>query len=89
MTYSTGRQPISVAVGDFNNDYRLDIIVVNFDGSTVGLFIEYGDGSFSNQITYSTGSYAQPYSVAVADFKGVPAQKTSNFVKKTKFEINK
>jgi hypothetical protein len=88
MTYFTGRQPNSVAVGDFNNDYRLDIIVVNFDGSTVGLFIEYGDGSFSNQITYSTGSYSRPYSVAVADFEGVPLKKRQISSKKTKFEIN-
>ena len=29
MTYSTGYSPQSVAVGDLNNDTRLDIVVAN------------------------------------------------------------
>jgi hypothetical protein len=68
MTYSTGSgsSPQSVAVGDFNNDTRLDIVVANFGYGNVGIFIGYGNGSFENQTTYLTG--AEPYSVAVGDF---------------------
>jgi hypothetical protein len=66
MTYSTGSSPYSVAVGDFNNDVRLDIVVANFGNNTVSVLLGYGDGSFANQVTYSTAS--GPSSVAVGDF---------------------
>jgi hypothetical protein len=58
--------PQSVAVDDFNNDTRLDIVVANSWNNTVSVLLGYGNGSFENQMTYSTGS--SPYSVAVADF---------------------
>jgi hypothetical protein len=57
-----------VAVGDFNNDSRLDIVVANSGTNNVGIFLSNGSGTFSNQITYSTGLDSQPYSVAVLDF---------------------
>ena len=40
----------SVAVGDLNDDGHPDIAVTNWGTSNVGLFIGYGNGSFS----YST-----------------------------------
>jgi hypothetical protein len=57
-----------VAVGDFNNDSRLDIVVANSGTNNVGIFLSNGTGTFSNQTTYSTGPDSQPYSVAVLDF---------------------
>jgi predicted nucleotidyltransferase len=68
VTYSTGSysSPHSVALGDFNNDTRLDIVVANYGSGNVGVFLGYGNGSFGNQTTYLTGS--EPYSVAVGDF---------------------
>ncbi|CAF4307055.1 unnamed protein product, partial [Rotaria sordida] len=35
MTYSTGLNPSSVVVGDFNNDTLLDIIVTNTNDDNV------------------------------------------------------
>ncbi len=69
-TYSTGHDsyPCWVAVGDFNNDSRLDIVVANSGRNNVGIFLSTGTGTFSNQTTYSTGPDSQPYSVAVLDF---------------------
>ena len=69
-TYSTGNgsHPCWVAVGDFNNDSRLDIVVANSGTNNVGIFLSNGTGTFSSQITYSTGLGSQPYSVAVLDF---------------------
>ncbi|CAF1095660.1 unnamed protein product [Rotaria sordida] len=64
-TYSTGTNPYSVAVGDFNNDIRLDIVVTNLNNNTVSVLLGYGNGSFADQVTYSTG--AGPISVAVGD----------------------
>jgi hypothetical protein len=70
VTYSTGlySSPYSVTVGDFNNDTGLDIVAANYGSDNVGVFLGYGNGSFRNQRTYSTGSGPSPYSVAVGDF---------------------
>lgn len=68
-TISTGlgSHPISVAVGDMNNDGSLDIIVANYDRETIGLFFGYGNGSFVNMFTYDLGIGSRPYSVTVCD----------------------
>ncbi len=69
-SYSTGNNsnPCWVAVGDFNNDSRLDIVVANSGTDNIGIFLSNGSGTFSSQITYSTGLHSQPYSVAILDF---------------------
>ena len=59
---------VLAAVGDFNSDNRLDIVVANVNGGNVGVFIGYGDGTFSDMIPYLTGSHSGPVSVAVSDF---------------------
>ncbi len=68
MTFSTGpdSSPYWIAAGNFNNDTYLDIVVANYDSGNVDIFLGYGNGSFSNQTTYSTDS--SPSSVAVDDF---------------------
>ena len=69
-TYSTGNDsyPLSLAIGDFNNDSLTDIVVANFQTNTVVVLIGYGDGSFSTLVTYSMGASSQPVSIAVGDF---------------------
>ncbi len=69
-TYFTGNSsyPQSVAVGDFNNDNRLDIVIVNSGTSNVGILLGYGNGTFSTQTTCSTIAYSFPQSVTVGDF---------------------
>ena len=68
-SYSTGSRsaPVSIVVGDFNNDGRLDLAVANSHTENIGVLFGYGDGTFSNQITYSTGSGSQPYFLAIGD----------------------
>jgi hypothetical protein len=70
LTYSTGYRsfPVAVASGDFNKDGRRDIAVTNRDTTNVGVLLGYGDGRFSNQVTYSTGISSQSYSIAIDDF---------------------
>ncbi|CAF4049614.1 unnamed protein product, partial [Rotaria sordida] len=72
VQYSTGdySQPSSVVIDDFNNDDKLDIAVANTNGSNLGIFIGYGDGKFSTQMTYPTGSNSNPRSITVGDFNG-------------------
>ncbi|CAF3577317.1 unnamed protein product [Rotaria sp. Silwood1] len=61
-------QPRSVAVGDFNNDNQIDIVVANSGTHTIGIFISNGNGTFVDQQNYSTGSQSFPCSVVVNDF---------------------
>jgi hypothetical protein len=68
-TFSTGNgsSPYSVAVTDLNNDDRLDIAVANYKTNNVGIFFGYGNGSFAEQKTYSTGQYSGPVFIAIGD----------------------
>jgi hypothetical protein len=68
-TYSTGNTsyPWSVAVVDVNNDSKPDIIVANYNRGNVGVLLNAGNGTFTAQITYSTGSNSNPQFVAVVD----------------------
>ncbi|CAF0761221.1 unnamed protein product [Adineta steineri] len=68
-TYSTGSgsKPYSVFVTDVNNDNKPDIIVANSGTNNVGVLLNYGNGTFRSQLTYSTGSSSSPYSVFVTD----------------------
>lgn len=51
-TYVTDCFPVSAAVGDFDSDTQLDIVVANFGTNNIGVFLGYGDGSFKNQTIY-------------------------------------
>ncbi|CAF4253182.1 unnamed protein product, partial [Adineta steineri] len=60
-------QPRSVLVVDINCDNLPDIIVANSDEENIGIFLNFGDGTFQRQVTYPTGSYTKPWSVAVGN----------------------
>jgi hypothetical protein len=68
--YTTGdrSQPHSVALGDFNNDSHLDIVVANYGTNNVGILLGRSNTGFDSMITYPTGTDSAPYAVAVADF---------------------
>jgi hypothetical protein len=58
----------SVAIGDFNNDACLDMVVAHYIVNKIAVYLGDGDGTFRNQITYLTGPYSGPYMVTVGDF---------------------
>ncbi|CAF3306064.1 unnamed protein product [Rotaria sp. Silwood2] len=62
-----GSGPQAVAASDVNGDGNADIIVANFDGNKVGVFLGTGHGTFSPQVTYPTDAGSRPRSVVVAD----------------------
>ena len=69
VDYQVGMGPYSVAVGDFNGDGKLDLVVANYPSVfTVSVLLGNGDGTFRPQVTYPVGR--QPISVAVADLNG-------------------
>ena len=61
-------RPHQVALGTFNKDKYLDLVVANSGTDCVGILLGYGNGTFATQITYSTGLGSRPYSVGVGDF---------------------
>ncbi|CAF3940795.1 unnamed protein product, partial [Rotaria sp. Silwood1] len=69
LTYSTGlySSPCSMAVGDFNNDTRVDIVFASCESNSVGIILGHGNGSFGNQMMYPTSSNSSRYSLAVSD----------------------
>ncbi|CAF3947581.1 unnamed protein product, partial [Adineta steineri] len=48
--------PHSIALEDFNHDNKLDVVVANSGKDNIGIFIQNTNGTFQNQITYSTNS---------------------------------
>ena len=58
----------SVAVGDFDNDARLDLVVANYATDSISIFFGLKDGTFSKPVRHSTGSGSAPYMVTVGDF---------------------
>ncbi|MEK6325400.1 MAG: VCBS repeat-containing protein [Acidobacteriota bacterium] len=66
--FGTGNLPISVAMGDFNGDGKLDLAVANRNSDIVSILLGTGMGSFGAKTDFGTGS--GPFSVAVGDFNG-------------------
>ena len=68
VLYSTGNDsfPSHMAIGDFNHDRRLDIVVANTGIRTVDVFIGLENGTLDNNLRYSIDLDSYPRSVAVA-----------------------
>lgn len=68
--FGTGNGPIAIAGGDLNSDGVPDLAVVNSADSTISVFLNNGDATFSvasgSPLTTSAG--ANPSGVAIADF---------------------
>ena len=64
--YPVGKDPVSVAFGDFNGDGNLDLAVANFEDSSVSVLLGRKNGTFLPAVKYIVGSH--PASVALGDF---------------------
>ncbi len=52
ITYDSN--PQHVATGDFNRDNHSDLVIANYAIDNIGIRLGDGNGSFTDQITYST-----------------------------------
>ena len=68
VSYPSGLNPLSVAVGDFNGDGYADIAVGNAGSPNISVLLGRFDGSFQPAIVFP--SSLRPYSLAVGDFNG-------------------
>ena len=68
-----------VAIGDFNRDGKLDMVVTNSSSNTVGVYMGNGNGTFAAAVTYPVGN--GPTFVAVGDinYDGAPDLVVANF----------
>ncbi len=64
-TVATGTQPKSVSLVDVNGDGKPDLVVANFNSSSVSVMLGNGNGTFQAQQTFATG--LNPVSVATGD----------------------
>ena len=66
--FTVGSFPIGEAAGDFNQDGKMDLAVVNWDGGgsdSVSVLLGNGDGTFQTRVQYQTG--IGPYGIIAAD----------------------
>jgi hypothetical protein len=83
--------PKSVGIGDLNGDGRPDIVVANtsyptcctYAGSTVGVFLNNGDGTFAPRQDFEVGG--NPFSLLIRDLNGDGKADiaTANFIDQT------
>ncbi|MCF8449062.1 MAG: FG-GAP-like repeat-containing protein, partial [Taibaiella sp.] len=74
VTFATGSQPYSVAIGDIDGDGKPDLAVANQTSNNVSVLRNTSSsgsitsGSFATQVPFATGT--NPYSVAIGDIDG-------------------
>ncbi len=65
--FAVGATPTNLAVGDFNNDAKPDLVVTNQVSNDVSILINNGGGGFAAPITIVSGG-TNPYDVSVGLF---------------------
>jgi hypothetical protein len=66
VDYATGNGASGVAIGDFNGDGKLDLVVANNTDVTAAILLGNGDGTFQGPVPFPTATRAN--SVVVGDF---------------------
>jgi hypothetical protein len=70
ITFSVGRFVTDgrIAVGDFNNDSRLDIVFTDHQVPYMSILLGNGDGTFAEPAMFFMGYASSPEEIIVADF---------------------
>ncbi|MCP3904708.1 MAG: hypothetical protein GY715_13865, partial [Planctomycetes bacterium] len=81
-TYTVGRDPTDVALGDYNGDEFTDVAVTNAGDSTVMIFLNDGNGFGTITLHDTVGGVNVPTSIVAGDFiggDGFPDLAVTNF----------
>jgi hypothetical protein len=65
VRYPLGNRPESLDIGDVNGDGRADVVVGNFDSSTIGVLLQNASGTLDPMVAYPT---VNSLSVKIGDF---------------------
>jgi hypothetical protein len=68
VAYTTGLEPESLAIGDFNGDAKPDVATSNSRSSTISILLNNGNGTFQTNVDYATG--LSPSNILSGDFNG-------------------
>ena len=68
LAYPTGSAPSSMAIGDVNNDGKIDVITASKSGGTISVLVGKGAGAFAANVDYTVGK--QPFALALGDLNG-------------------
>ncbi|MCA9370730.1 MAG: VCBS repeat-containing protein, partial [Candidatus Peregrinibacteria bacterium] len=66
--YATGSFPHSVLIRDVNGDGNADLVVANYIGDSLSIYLNNGDGTFAAKVDYSTP--ADPHDIDIGDLNG-------------------
>ncbi|MGH9041794.1 MAG: FG-GAP repeat domain-containing protein, partial [Acidimicrobiia bacterium] len=61
-----GNNPLDMAAGDLNGDSAIDLVTVNGNNSFT-VFLNDGNGDFSDAETFASGAGTNPVALAVGD----------------------
>jgi hypothetical protein len=67
-TYNVSGGPFSIVAGDLNGDHHPDLVVTQFDGQSVAVFMNTGHGKFKFTNTYPA-NFGGPRGPALADLR--------------------
>jgi hypothetical protein len=67
-SYTVGKQPYGVAIGDINHDGYPDLVVANNGSDTVSILLGSANGTFTPSAT-TLATCANPYGIALGDFQ--------------------
>jgi len=65
---TVGKNPVALAVGDFNSDGKIDLVVANQTDNTLSILLGNGDGTFTPAASSPVALGTVPFSMAVGDF---------------------
>ncbi|MGD0338143.1 MAG: FG-GAP-like repeat-containing protein [Bacteroidota bacterium] len=71
VDYTTGSDPLGIAIGDIDGDGKHDVVVTNFGSNTISVFRNTstsGSVSLASKIDYTAGN--APYGIATTDIDG-------------------
>ncbi len=65
IPYAGGNRSEHLAIGDLNNDGRMDVATADFSDNTISVYLQLENGVIAKRLTYTTGN--GPDAIAIED----------------------